>query len=313
MVCKLNKSLYGLKEASRQWNSKFTTCLLAYGFQQSKADYSLFTKTTQTGEFIALLVYVDDIVIGSTSMDLTNDVKGYLSSNFKRKDLRKLKYFLRLEVAKSSKGIFLCQRQYTLDILTEYGLLGSKPVSTPIEYHHKLTKATDEEQLKDSTMYRQLVGRLLYLTFTRPDTSYTVHILSQYMDKPSEAHLQAAFRVIRYLKTARGQGILFFSDSDLCLQAYSDSDWVGCPDTRRSVTGFGILLGNSLISWKAKKQSVVARSSTKAKYRAMAATCCEVIWLLHLLMDFSIEHSCAVKLFCDNQSALHICRNPIFH
>ncbi|XP_017970478.1 PREDICTED: uncharacterized mitochondrial protein AtMg00810-like [Theobroma cacao] len=290
MVCKLNKSLYGLKQASRQWNLKFTTCLLAYGFQQSKADYSLFTKTTQTGEFIALLVYVDDIVIRSTSMDLTNEVKDYLSSNFKLKDLRKLKYFLGLEVAISSKGIFLCQRKYTLDILTEYGLLGSKPMSTPIEYHHKMTRAKDEEQLRDSTMCRQL-----------------------YMDKPSEVHLQAAFRVLRYLKTVPGQGILFSTDSNLCLQAYSDSDWAGCLDTRRLVTGFGVLLGKSLISWKAKKQSVVARTSTEAEYRVIAATCCEVIWLLYLLKDFNVEHSCAVKLFCDNQSTLHICRNPIFH
>ncbi|WRX29369.1 Reverse transcriptase [Theobroma cacao] len=174
LVCKLHKSLYGLKQASRAWNSKLTTSVLKYGFKQSNSDYSLFTMKTHSGDFIALLVYVDDILIASSSIQAENDVKGYLSSEFKLKDLGKVKYFLGLEIARSPEGISICQRKYALYLLEEHGLLGTKPASTPIDYNHKLVKSSDEDKLIDATSYRQLIGKLLYLTFSRPDITYAV-------------------------------------------------------------------------------------------------------------------------------------------
>ncbi|WRX14580.1 Reverse transcriptase [Theobroma cacao] len=279
----------------------------------SRSDYALFTKATDHGEFLALLVYVDDILITSSSVNLADAVKFFLQSKFKLKDLGSLKYFLGLKVARSDARIIVCQRKYTLDLLHDYRLLDAKPVSTPIDYNHKLVKNDGNLVLTDCTQYRQLVGKLIYLTFTRPDITYSVQVLSQFMDKPTIGHMQVAYKVLKYLKNALGQGILFSSKSALHLIAFIDSDWVSCRDTRRLVIGFGLLLGDSLISWRFKKQAMVVRSSTKAEYRAMVAGTCEIIWLLVLLRDFGIHRTKAVDLFCENQSTLHICKNPTFH
>lgn len=177
----------------------------------------------------------------------------------------------------------------------------------------KLAKASKEDELVDSFKYRQLVGKLLYLTFTRPDISYAVQTLSQFMDKPGRKHYMAASKVLKYLKAAPGQGILMKAESDLKISAYCDNDWAGCLDTRKFITGYCVFIGNSLVSWKCKKQQVVARSSTEAEYRSMATTCCEIIRIKGLLADFGIEQGAAVKLYCDNQSAIYISKNPVLH
>ncbi|XP_021737709.1 uncharacterized protein LOC110704229 [Chenopodium quinoa] len=228
------------------------------------------------------------------------------------KDLGPLKYFLGIEVAHSKSGLFLCQRKYTLDIVSEAGLLGAKPSGFPIEQSHKLSLASGE-LLENPESYRRLVGRLIYLSVTRPDLAYSVHILSQFMHEPRVEHWEAALRVVRYLKGTPGQGILLSADSDLTLQGWCDSDWAACPLTRRSLTGWLVFLGKSPISWKTKKQPTVATSSSEAKYRCMSSTTHELKWLKALLLSLGVEHPKAIKLFCDNQSALYIARNPVFH
>jgi hypothetical protein len=310
-VCKLNKLLYGLKQASRQWFAKFSSTILQHGFIQSKSDYSLFTRS-HGSSFIALLVYVDDILIASNDMESVTKLKKSLDAEFKLKDLGNLKYFLGLEVARSSKGISLCQRKYALKILSDSGMLGSKLVQTLMEQNLKLSE-TDGTLLDDPSVYRRLVGRLLYLTVTRPDLNYNVKKLSQYMAKPTTSHLTAAHRVLRYIKGSPGQGLFFSSSSSLHLKSFLDSDWAGCPDTRRSITGYCVLLGDSLISWKSKKQHTVSRSSAEAEYRAMAAVVCELMWLIPLLKDFQITHSQEALLFCDSQATIHIAANPVYH
>jgi hypothetical protein len=311
LVCKLNKLLYGLKQASRQWFAKFSSTIIKHGFVQSKSDYSLFTRTQGT-VFITLLVYVDDILIASNDMPSVNALKDSLHVEFKLKDLGNLKYFLGLEVARLAKGISLCQRKYALDILSDSGMLGSKPVATPMEQNLKISQSTGEI-LDDPSPYRRLVGRLLYLTVTRPDISYSAQRLSQFMSKPTRMHLTAAYRVLRYIKGTSGQGLFFPSHSDLQLKAFSDSDWAGCPDTRRSITGYCVYIGDSLISWKSKKQHIVSRSSAEAEYRAMASVVCELMWLLPLLNELQAPHPKEALLFCDSQAALHIAANPVYH
>ncbi|XP_019425041.1 PREDICTED: uncharacterized protein LOC109333914 [Lupinus angustifolius] len=312
LVCKLEKSLYGLKQASRQWHSKLTGFLLQFGYQKSFADHSLFIKSTDLN-FTSILVYVDDHVLAGNIIIEINRIKKLLDIEFSIKDLGQLNFFLGMEVARTNKGIFLYQRKYALDLLEDTGMLGSKPCSTAMEYAKRLISSIDGELLSDPTTYRRLMGKLLYLTHTRPDLSFTVGYCSQFIAKPTNLHFEGAKRILRYLKGSISAGIFFPAESDFKIKGYTDSDWAGCPDSRKSVSGYCFYLGHALISWKSKKQQVVARSSTEAEYRAIALASCEAQWLAYLLKDLQITHPEAIALFCDNQSAIHIAANPIFH
>ncbi|CAL1392669.1 unnamed protein product [Linum trigynum] len=166
---------------------------------------------------------------------------------------------------------------------------------------------------EDPEHYRTIIGKLIYLTTTRPDISFATQQLSQYMSNPSLTHYKAALRVLRYLKTAPASGLFFPSQGSFHLKAFTDSDWAACVETRRSTTGFCIYLGDSLISWKSKKQHTVSRSSCEAEYRALAFTACEIQWLQYLLQDFQVPSSTPASLYCDNQSVIHIAKNLTFH
>ena len=229
--------------------------IIANGFIQSKSDYYVFNKVHKVS-IIILLVYVDDILIASNNVDAVNTFKLFLDNKFKLKDLGTLKYFLGLEVARTEKGISLCQRKFTLELLFDTGLLASKPANVPMEQSAKFSSSMGEDVL-DSSLYRRLIGKLLYLTLTRPDICYSVHKLSQFMSSPKTPHLQAAYRILKYLKKTPGQGLFLSANSKLKLKAYCDADWAACPDTRRSISGFCVFFGESLISWKCKKQQVV--------------------------------------------------------
>ncbi|MCI08154.1 copia protein, partial [Trifolium medium] len=207
---------------------------------------------------------------------------------------------------------FLNQRKYTLELLEDTGFLGSKPATVPLDPHTKLS-ATDGVPFDDPSGYRRLIGRLLYLTHTRPDISFAVQHLSQYVSTPLVPHYQAATRILRYLKSCPAKGVLFSSHSPLQLHGFADSDWACCPNTRRSVTGYCVLLGSSLISWKSKKQNTVSRSSTEAEYRALASLTCELQWLQYLFQDLNITFPQSASVYCDNKSAIYLAHNPTFH
>lgn len=310
-VCRLRKSLYGLRQAPRQWFAKLSSKLEAYGFVRSYADYSLFTYR-KGNVFMGLLVYVDDIILAGNDTSACQLFKEYLNACFRIKDLGQLKYFLGIEVARGPKGLFLCQRKYALEIVEECGLLGGKPTASPLAENHKLALASGNF-FDDPTQYRRLIGRLIYLTITRPDLSYAVHVLSQFMHAPRAEHFQAACRVLRYIKGSPGLGILLRADSALQVYAFCDSDWGACPLTRRSLTGFFVTLGGSPVSWKTKKQATVSRSSAEAEYRSMAVATSELVWLKTLLASLGVFPTQAMKLFCDSQAAIHIAKNPVFH
>ena len=172
---------------------------------------------------------------------------------------------------------------------------------------------SDGPLLSDFSQYKRLIGRLLYLTLSRLDITYAVHKLSQFLAHPRESHLQAAHHLLRYLKSNPGQGLFFSASFPLQLKAFSDADWGSCSDSRKSTTGFCVFLGDSLISWKSKKQTTISRSSAEAEYQAMATTTSVLVWLQHLLTDFGISLSQPMLLLCDNQAAIHIASNPTFH
>ncbi|KAH7571721.1 hypothetical protein JRO89_XS04G0125500 [Xanthoceras sorbifolium] len=237
-VCKLKKSLYDLKQAPRAWFEKFSTVITSIGFSSSNHDSALFVKCTNAGR-ILLSLYVDDMII---------------------------------TVAVSPKGYLLSQSKYTTEILERAHLTDTMTADTPSELNARYSPS-DGTSLPDPTLYRTIVGSLVYLTITRPDIAYAVHIL----------------------------------------RAYSDADWSHDSTDRKSITGFCIFLGNSLISWKSKKQTVVSKSSTEAEYRAMTSTTTEIVWLRWLLADMGVSLSHPTPMYCDNQSSIQITHNSVFH
>ena len=179
-------------------------------------------------------------------------LKKDLAKEFEIKDLGSLKYFLGIEVARSKHGIFISQRKYVLDLLAETGMLGSKACDTPIEPNQKLGDG-HSGTLVDKGRYQRLVGKLIYLSHTRPDIAFAVSVVSQFMHAPHEAHLDAAYRILRYLKSAPGKGLYFAKHDHLLVEAYSDADWAGSVTDRRSTSGYCTFVGGNLVTWRSKK------------------------------------------------------------
>ncbi|KAJ9548017.1 hypothetical protein OSB04_020560 [Centaurea solstitialis] len=310
------------EESPRAWFGRFSSVMGEFGMVRSASDYSVFFRHKQ-GKRIIVVVYVDDIIItGDDEVGIT-ELKQFLQSQFQISDLGRLRYFLGIEVSRSPQGILLSQRKYVLDMLTECGLLGCKLVDTPMLPTRKLLPE-DGDPMKDPERYRRLVGKLNCLTVTRPDTSFTVSVLSQFMAAPYTGHWDAALRVLRYLKTTPGLGILY-SDQGHCrvgafteegdgrISGFSDADWAGCPISRRSTTGYCVFVGGNLVSWKSKKQHTVSRSSAESEYRAMADVTSKIIWVRRLLMELGVVFNNLMRLYCDSQSAIHIAKNQVFH
>ncbi|XP_031479830.1 uncharacterized mitochondrial protein AtMg00810-like [Nymphaea colorata] len=195
---------------------------------------------------------------------------------FSIKDLGHLHYFLGVEAQFTPQGLFLSQRQYMQDLLKQSNMVDVKPLPSPLAVGEKLSKF-DGTPLLDPTPYRQIVGALQYATLSRPDLAYATNKVCQFMQAPTTVHWAAVKHILRYIKHTLHLGFLIRPSSHLSLTAYSDTDWAGNPDDRRSTTGFAIFLGDSLVSWSAKKQNTVARSSTEAEYRALASTAAEVL------------------------------------
>jgi Reverse transcriptase (RNA-dependent DNA polymerase) len=198
-----------------------------------------------------------------------------LGKEFEVKDLGQLRYFLGIEIARGAEGIVLSQRKYVLDLLTETGMLGCRPAVTPIDQKFKLSAEAGEPV--DRERYQRLVGRLIYLSHTCPDISFAVSVVSRYMHDPREGHMDAVYQILRYLKNAPGKGLIFRKNGHLNIEGYCDSDWASCPDDRKSTSGYCMFVGGNLISWKSKKQTVVARSTAEAEYRAMALGVAEML------------------------------------
>ena len=310
-VCKLKKALYGLKQAPRAWFEKFSTVITSLGFFSSNHDSALFVKCTTTGR-ILLSLYVDDMIITGDDVDGIAVLKKELTRQFEMKDLGSLRYFLGIEVAFSPKGYLLSQSKYTADILERACLTDTRTVDTPCELNVQYSPS-DGNPLSDPTLYRTIVGSLVYLTITRPDIAYAVHIVSQFVASPTTIHWAAVLRILRYLRGTIFHSLLLPSTSSLDPRAYSDADHGRDPTSRKSVTGFCIFLGDSLISWKSKKQTVVSQSSTEAEYRAMASTTKEIVWLRWLLADMGVSLSHPTLMYCDNKSAIQIAHNSVFH
>ncbi|KAL5713883.1 Beta-galactosidase 8 [Ranunculus cassubicifolius] len=309
-VCKLQRSIYGLKQAPRVWFSELLDALLNLGFVQSKADSSLCIQRTATS-ITYILIYVDDILLTGSSPSHCQAVFTSLSKSFALKNLGPIHFFLGLEVKRNSTTLLLHQTKYVLDLLSKHNMLLAKPASTPMSTSIKLDNESGDP-LEDPTPYRSLVGALQYLTWTRPDISFSVNQVCQYLHAPRTPHLTAAKRILRYLKGTVNHG-LSFTQNPSTLIAYSDADWAGSISDRRSCSGYCLYFAGNLIAWSAKKQATVARSSTESEYRSLAHTATEISWVTTLLKELQIPLHKPPLLYCDNLSALALASNPVFH
>ncbi|KAJ0545685.1 putative RNA-directed DNA polymerase [Helianthus annuus] len=310
-LCRLRKSLYGLKQAPRAWYLELATFLLQLGFTKSLADPSLFIYN-RGGIVSYFLVYVDDIVLTGNKNSFVQHVIQALSSKFSIKDLGMLHHFLGIEVISTVNGLFLSQHAHVQNLLTKFKMDGAKPVATPLSSTETLS-LVDGSPKVDPTLYRQLVGSLQYLAFTRPDVSFAVNKLSQYMHAPTQLHWQALKRVLRYLKGTIYHGLFLNRGSPIQLQAFTDSDWGGIADGGRSTTAYIIYLGSNIISWRSARQKSVSRSSTEAEYKALANGAAEVSWVQNLLLELGLSLAKSPTLYCDNAGATYLCANPVYH
>ncbi|KAK2979557.1 hypothetical protein RJ640_027421 [Escallonia rubra] len=262
--------------------------------------------------FMCVLIYVDDIILTGNSAEAISSLVRDLNCEFSIKDLGSLTYFLGIEVIHSSNGLLLLQRKYITDLLMKTHLSDAKPVHTPMSSSTQLSRHVGDPH-PSPTVYRSIVGALQYLSFTRPDISFSVNKVAQFMQCPTSEHWSAVKRILRYLKETINFGLLLRRSPSLSLSAFSDADWAGCPDDRRSTSGYCVFLGPNLISWSSRKQPTVARSSTEAEYKALATVASEVDWLRSLLSELGFCSSQPPTLWCDNVGSVYLTLNPVFH
>lgn len=310
-VCKLHKAIYGLRQAPRAWHDALKSFITSCGFTTSRSDPSLFIYSS--GGIIAyFLVYVDDLLLtGNNPKFLCNFIDS-LSKRFSLKNLGKPHYFLGVELIPTSVGMLLSQHKFIRDILERFEMEGAKPAPTPLSQSASLT-LHDGSSSTDATQYRKIIGALQYLNLTRPDLSFAINKLSQFMHKPTTLHLQHLKRLLRYLKATINFGIMLRKPTSFSLLAYTDADWGGNHDDRTSTSAYLIFFGGNPISWLSKKQRTVARSSTEAEYRAVATATSEIMWLINLLSELRVSMPHPPKLLCDNIGATYLCSNPVLH
>ncbi len=318
LVCKLRKSLYGLKQSGRNWNNMLHDYLLKQNFTQSLADPCVYIRKSGTDECTIVIIWVDDLIISASNEILLQSVKDSLSNTFRMKDLGVLSWFLGTEFKCLGDAIEMSQKQYIEKLLGKFGMAESKPKVTPTVLG--LDKFVDMEspELKDPTLYRAIVGSLIYvMTGTRPDLCYIVTKLSQNMAKPTEANLNAAKHVLRFLKGTTEQSLRFTkSETTLKLIGFCDSDWGGDVCDRRSISGYGFQLLDEgpLVSWRSRKQPTVALSTCEAEYMALTDAVQEAKFLKQLCVDLGIvQVSFSVILNVDNQGAINLAKNPMYH
>ncbi|GJU99566.1 putative ribonuclease H-like domain-containing protein [Tanacetum coccineum] len=309
-VYKVVKALYGLHQAPRAWYDTLANYLLCNGFQRGKIDQTLFIKRQQ-GHILLVQIYVDDIIFGSTKKELCDEFEKLMKDKFQMSSMGELTFFLGLQVQQKKKGIFISQDKYVHEILRKYNYTDVKSASTPTDLEKPLVQDGDAADV-DEHLYRSMIGSLMYLTASRPDIMFAVCACARFQVSPKTSHLLAVKRIFRYLKGKPSLGLWYSKDSPLELVAYTDSDYAGATQDRKSTTGGCQFLGNRLISWQCKKQTVVATSTTEAEYVAAASCCGQVLWIQNQLLDYGYNFMNTV-IYIDNNSTICIIENHVQH
>ena len=273
LVCRLKKSLYGLKQSSRCWSQVLDAQLKKMGLQQSPSDPCIYT-SKKDGLFI-IAIYVDDILLAAKSEKKIAQVKCDLAKRFQLKDMGELHYFLGVNIKQNSETgkTWIGQPEYTKAMLKKFGMENCKPANTPIASETKLLKATDDSKRVDTKLYQSAVGCLLYLSgWTRPDIAYSVSSVARFCSDPTEKHWAAVKRIFRYLQGTKSYELEYSKrDDDGNLVGFSDADWAGDSNNRKSTSGYVFVMNGGAISWKSRKQTCVALSTAEAEYVALAS------------------------------------------
>jgi hypothetical protein len=309
-VCKLNKSLYGLKQSPRIWNKKFKDAMKNFGLLESEGDPCLFFNMDNKAKLI-VVIYVDDGLVASNSEHDLEQFVSVLKDRFNM-TVEPIGYFLNVSIRCNIDGsIFINQQMYTEAILKRFEMNNAKPVVTPIEKYLKMDEVDDLDLT--NAPYREAVGCLMYLAVvTRPDITFAVNYVSQFLEKPTNRHWQLVKRILRYLKGTPNLGILFKRTGSSKLEIYSDADFASDPITRKSVSGMISMFNGAPISWFSKRQQCVSLSTTEAEYIAASEASKEAIWLHRIFKEISLNNDIP-SLFVDNTSAIKLAKNPEFH
>ncbi|KAK8945191.1 hypothetical protein KSP39_PZI008470 [Platanthera zijinensis] len=311
-VYKLIKALYGLKQAPRAWNSNIDKYLQSINFCKSKTDSSLYLKE-ERGMRIIVCLYVDDLIYTGNNLNFLKTFKEDMENKYEMTDMGKLHFFLGLQFVQSPTQFLISQEKYAHDILKKFNMSECNPVQLPMSPHDQLFPASENDQMVDPTVFRSLVGSLIYLTNTRPDIEYSVNCISRYMSNPNKLHFEAAKRILRYIQGTKNYGLVYRNHHHTMLTGYTDSDWGRNADDRRSVSGYVFFIGQNAISWSARKQQSVALSSAEAEYMALSRATSEGIWLRRLVEEIFKIKGKETLIYSDSSSAIALAKNPVFH
>ena len=318
-VCKLKKSLYGLKQAPRQWYYKFDSFMANHGYSKTTSDHCVFVKKFKDGNFIILLLYVDDMLVVGQDSSKIKELKLELSKSFAMKDLGPTKQILGMKIVRDrEKGqIWLSQESYIEKVLERFNMHKAKPVGSPFANHFKLsskqcpTSEKDKEEMK-KVPYASAVGSLMYaMVCTRPDIAHAVGVVSRFLSNPGKEHWAAVKWILRYLR-GTSKLCLCFGNNKPMLNGYTDSDMAGDIDSRKSTSGYLMEFAGGAVAWQSKLQKCVALSTTEAEFIAITEACKEILWLKKFLQELGMTQEKYV-LHCDSQSAIHLSKNSTFH
>uniref|UniRef100_A0A2N9EJK6 CCHC-type domain-containing protein n=1 Tax=Fagus sylvatica TaxID=28930 RepID=A0A2N9EJK6_FAGSY len=320
-VCRLKRSIYGLKQSSRQWYLRFHDSITSFGFEMIEEDHCVYLKRSKRSILI-LSLYVDDILLAGNDMDSIVTTKKWLSSTFEMKDMGEANFVLGVKITRdrSKKLLSLSQGTYIKKILERFHMHNSKPIDTPMEKGCTLSldqcpKNDEEKNQMSKVPYASAIGSLMYaMLCTRPDICFAVGMVSRYQSNPGPAHWRAVKRILRYLRGTSDHALCYHGE-DLRLTGYSDADWASDKDERKSTSGYAFILGGGAVSWCSKKQSCIALSTMESEYVACSAAVQEAVWLRRFLQRLGVTAHAedAVLLYSDSTSALAYAKDPKYH
>ena len=263
-------------------------------------------------KLLVTLVYVGDLIFASNDDEMSHEFAQNMSKEFEISMIGELSYFLGLQVSQTTIGMFIFQAKHLKYVLKRYGMEDCAPMNTPMTIDYKLSK-DDESPSIDETLYRSIIGALLYLTATRPNIMQAEGMVGRFQSAPKQSHLLVVKIILRYLKGNPDFGLWYPKSTTLTVTTYTDVDWAGSVDDPKSASGNAFFMGDCLVSWLSKKQSSISLSKAEAEYIVVANCCTQILWMKEVLKDVNIETKQLITIYCDNTSAISLSKNPVMH